>query len=405
MSGPGGSAPPVPPVPPGLGPFPPYGESSSFGQGPLYGQPSPYGWVPPPVAPSPSPYWAALPHAEPRRYHQLLRTRTHRWWKTLLGLPAAVAVWVVLSVVLTIGFVVWTQFVTEDRENFLLELEDDLGATDVLLFANLSLAVLIPACWVAVLLAHQHRIGWLSSVARRLRWRLVGGYALLAVAVLGVSTALAVVLPESLGGGLPGIDPPAAGRVAVLAAVFLITTPLQAAAEEYFFRGYLAQAIGSWIRPERIALGASALVTATLFAVAHGQQDFWLFTDRFAFGLIAAFLVYRTGGLEATIALHTVNNLLAFAYSTATGGLAEALAATEVGWQYAVLDIAALLTFLAATWWWTARHPHQTVSVVAPAGPAESVGRAVQPMGGAVQPVGGAARQDADRFGGADGVR
>ena len=78
--------------------------------------------------------------------------------------------------------------------------------------------------------------------------------------------------------------------------------------EEYGFRGYLMQASGSFFRSRIAAL----LITSGLFALAHGVQNFPLFFDRFAFGLIAGLIVILVGGLEAGIALHILNNLLAF---------------------------------------------------------------------------------------------
>jgi membrane protease YdiL (CAAX protease family) len=41
-------------------------------------------------------------------------------------------------------------------------------------------------------------------------------------------------------------------------------------------------------------------------------QNLPLFVDRLAFGLLAAILVWRTGGLEAGIAAHVVNNVCAY---------------------------------------------------------------------------------------------
>ena len=80
--------------------------------------------------------------------------------------------------------------------------------------------------------------------------------------------------------------------------IVVLTTPLQAAGEEYGFRGYLLQAFGSLFATARVD-GGRVLVSATLFALAHGVQNFPLFFDRFMFGLIAGWLVIRTGGLEA----------------------------------------------------------------------------------------------------------
>ena len=99
----------------------------------------------------------------------------------------------------------------------------------------------------------------------------------------------------------------------------LLTTPFQAAGEEYAFRGYLLQAIGSlsaaaWsgVRRHRAALRAGPRL-----------QNFPLFFDRFMFGLIAGWLVIRTGGLEAGIAMHVLNNYLAFGFALAFGDIDE----------------------------------------------------------------------------------
>ena len=74
------------------------------------------------------------------------------------------------------------------------------------------------------------------------------------------------------------------------------------------------------------------LATATLFALAHGAQNLPLFFDRFAFGLIAGWLVTRTGGLEAGIALHILNNFLAFGLALAFGDLTATLKVSSVSW-------------------------------------------------------------------------
>ena len=92
--------------------------------------------------------------------------------------------------------------------------------------------------------------------------------------------------------------------------MILLLTPLQAAGEEYCFRGYLTQAFGG---PASGRRASAVLVPALLFGLAHGiGQSPPVFFDRFAFGLVAGILVIRTGGLEAGIAMHVLNNLLAF---------------------------------------------------------------------------------------------
>ena len=66
---------------------------------------------------------------------------------------------------------------------------------------------------------------------------------------------------------------------------------------------------------------------APLFSAAHGPQDLLTFLDRFAFGLAASAVVWLTGGLEAAIVLHAVNNVLVFVLA---GALGEGVATEEV---------------------------------------------------------------------------
>ena len=75
--------------------------------------------------------------------------------------------------------------------------------------------------------------------------------------------------------------------------VVLFLTPLQAAGEEYAFRGYLQQAFGGLFGSRVVAVGVPAL----LFALAHGLGQSWpVFVDRLAFGLVAGVLVIRPAG-------------------------------------------------------------------------------------------------------------
>ncbi|CAM5341473.1 hypothetical protein SGRIM128S_04708 [Streptomyces griseomycini] len=113
-------------------------------------------------------------------------------------------------------------------------------------------------------------------------------------------------------------------------AVLAVFVPLQAAAEEYVFRGWLTQAVGAFLRSPWLAV----LPQAALFATAHGWGTTWGFTDLLLFGLVTGWLTIRTGGLEAAIALHVLNNLLAFGVSAAVvDGLSSDDTAADASWQ------------------------------------------------------------------------
>jgi uncharacterized protein len=294
-------------------------------------------WPYPPTPPPPTqPAWLPEPHDRPRPYLQLLLTPRYRWWRPLLGLLTFAALFVLTNVVIVSTYFVVSWVVNDD---FTLEAAEDelLGGSPLGLFTtNLSLAVAILAAWGAVAFVHLERPGWLSSVVRGIRWPWLLRTSLLAAAVSAAFLVISLVIP--LPGddeGYEGLDPPALGTFLALFLVVALTTPLQAAGEEYGFRGYFSQALSCWLRWRWVV----ALISASLFALAHGQQDPWLFADRFAFGLAASWLTWRTGGLEASIALHAANNIVALLVAALYGELQASLVATDLPWTLALIDI------------------------------------------------------------------
>lgn len=342
------------------------------------------------MTPDAAPPSAQLIHA-PREYPQALRGPRHRWWRPLLGLAAVVACAVLAAGAMLLYAVA---FVVAQAAG--VQLPDPTSMTDAwfvspagLLVTNLSLALGIPLALVATW-AQARRAGLVSSVLGRVRWRLLLG---------GIGVALLLLVPLTLAGDLlltqlgltadagtgadagsvadPGADEsgwwpltPASGWLA-LAAVIVLTTPLQAAGEEYFFRGWLSQWIGSLLRWRWLALAVPAIVTALLFALAHGTQSPWLFGDRLVFGLVASLLVWRTGGLEIAVALHAANNLLAFGLAIAYDGLEESLLITEIAPAEGMVSIAGtLITAAVLLWWARRRRPALVVPEAPAAGPA-----------------------------------
>jgi membrane protease YdiL (CAAX protease family) len=271
-----------------------------------------------------------------------MRSRDWAWWRPALGLLLFGVVYGVLAIATAVAALLGLL-----ASGTALGALPDLaftGLTDpwVVLFLNASLIVAIPCVWLLWAVVHGMKIGWSSSVLGRLRWRLVRSWAPLALAVLGAGIGLQVVLGFLLG------DEEASGPVASLGwllLVVLLTTPLQSAAEEYFFRGYLSQAIAGWIRHPDAGAVVAAVVTAVLFAAAHGQQDVATFLDRFAFGLAASAVVWLTGGLEAAIVLHAANNVIVF---TLAGVLGEGVATNEVPAQLGLLYLLVSLLTMAA---------------------------------------------------------
>jgi membrane protease YdiL (CAAX protease family) len=168
----------------------------------------------------------------------------------------------------------------------------------VLLMGLGSIAIILPAVFVAVLITGPRPVGHLSSVYGRLRWRwLIRTTAVALILIFGSILFIALVLDPT-----PVKLP--SERLVVGIVIVLVATPVQAAAEEYLFRGYLMQLVGSWTR----WVWLPVVVNVPLFAAAHGYSR-WGTVDVAIFGLTASLLVIRTGGLEASIAFHIANNV------------------------------------------------------------------------------------------------
>lgn len=281
--------------------------------------------------------------SEADTYPRLLRTARARWWQPLIG--TLFAIFVVASGAVAVSLVV---SLAADTMGGSTDASDPLDPDTPLglLGTNLAIAMLAPAVALAVIVVHRQRVGWLVSVTGQVRWALLGrllwpAALVVLVFVFGVGF---FVPPDSDTGSLD-IDVPPAGTLVALLLVIAVTTPLQAAAEEVGFRGYLTQAVSSWFARPAVGIVAGGLVSAVIFAAAHGNQDGWLYADRFVFGAVASWLALRSGGLEAPIALHVANNLVSLGVAAVTGSLSDSLTLSTLQWQFAVLDVAMMLAF------------------------------------------------------------
>ncbi len=336
---------------------------------PPAGWPPPPGWAAPPgqaVAPPVPRRWGAAEYDEPQPYHRVLRTRSYRWWRPLLGLVVMLVTFLVMTTIVTVAALL-PAFLSGavDPTGSQQDIVGDIVSTPTgLLGINLSLAVLIPAAILGLLAGHQLRPGWLHSVIGRFRW----SFLLLCLVVEAVIWVLLLPLTALVAGSTDAVPTDIGGISLVewlpFALVILLTTPLQAAGEEYAFRGYGMQALGAWVRHPWFAV----LITSLLFATAHGGQSLPLFLDRFAFGVVAAVLTLRTGGLEAAIAFHVVNNMIILALASAAGALEPSLTVSDASWAVVAIDVLGMVVYAAVAVWLARRAGLQTrTTVSAPA--------------------------------------
>ncbi len=97
----------------------------------------------------------------------------------------------------------------------------------------------------------------------------------------------------------------------------LLLVPLQAAGEEYGFRGLVFRVGGSWARGARAGLVVGIVVSSVAFMIVHLQADLVLNLWYLVFAVSTALITWRTGGIEVAVVLHALFNVLTFTFDTA----------------------------------------------------------------------------------------
>ncbi|TDC87239.1 type II CAAX endopeptidase family protein [Actinomadura sp. 7K507] len=317
--------------------------------------------------------WIVVPPAG-TPFHRMARTDIHRWWRPLLGSLTILGLGMSLAVgLMLIGMIVLVAVTGE--------IPDPEGADTTTIFGNdtadlvfnlAALAVFLPAALLVAWGIQRRRPGTLSSVVGRLRWKWMlvccGLAVLFCIVSFGTSLLAGMGLDEEAGG-----DEHWVGWEEFLlpAVLILLLVPFQAAAEEYVFRGWMLQAVGACTLENAKRKAGRALsvvfrtpwpgmvVGSALFTAGHGYTG-WGILDIFVFGMIAAWVTVRTGGLEAAIALHVFNNLMAFLISAALGQLD--IVQGSVPWQVVVADVVPMALFAVAAVWLAGRMRIQTVT-------------------------------------------
>jgi membrane protease YdiL (CAAX protease family) len=316
----------------------------------------------PPPLPSPP---APLPPdatAGGLAFHRLVFARRRRgWWTPLVTGILGLAFYVAMLMIVVVVMVIAT-LADPSAGDWLLELDPaamfDLTNPLLMLLLLGTIALMLPAYVLASLIVNGRRVGLVSSAAGRLRWKWMLLCTAVAAVIGLVLSALTFLIPGEEG-SLDGVVAPQDNPMLWWSlAVILLVIPFQAAAEEYVFRGYLMQAVGRWLRHPAFAI----LLPVPLFVLGHlydplGQLSVGIFA------VVAGWLTWRTGGLEAAIALHVVNNLTAFLL--ALFGLSD-VNESSPGWFSLIFSLVIVLAFAGAVELLLRRKPLPRTLVLTP---------------------------------------
>lgn len=304
---------------------------------------------PPPTAP-PVERFVHLP------YQRLYRAQpTYRWWRPLVAL-LLLGVWIFLVTTLllvAVFFVVLTAggMTVDDPVQFQNDLLGlvlpDMSRPETMVLGLGSVAIWLPGVPIALRLSGIRPAGPRTNITHSVTFRLRWGWLARCLVPAVVVTAVSIGASVGLGFAFDGAPTPATidiGRYLVSLLLVLLLVPFQAAAEEYVFRGMLLQALGAWVP----WVGVALILPTVLFALGH-IYDIWGLLDVAVFGIAAAVATWRTGGLEAAIAMHAVNNIAAFALlgSGVTGETGmTATGSSPVSISFTVVSMAAFLLWV-----------------------------------------------------------
>jgi membrane protease YdiL (CAAX protease family) len=260
----------------------------------------------------------------PRLYQQMLRGPKYHWWKPLLCLVLVLPLALIMMVIAIVPVIIAGLISgAPNLAEYALRTTTDIANLGPVgfIYINLSLIVLIPASGLSIWIVHGVRPRFLSSVAGGIRWRWLLRCIAVILPLWALYTGLAVFA-----------QPPASPRpnhwVALLVIVLLMT-PLQAAGEEYFFRGWIMQNVGAWFANPMVGLVASLVVSAVAFSTAHLSPDPWVLGTIACLAVVGGLAAWRTGGLEAAIAIHAINNVLTFFIVVIFGGWSQAFVGAQ----------------------------------------------------------------------------
>lgn len=243
-----------------------------------------------------------------RNYLSLADQGKNNWWRYLIGLLLIGVFWQLIGAIpLTILFV--------------MVLEDGNPATDVdsvtlqfeginylwpYLAINFTLLSMLIGVFLTTTLLHKRPFLTLITALESISWhRLFLGFSVYFVLIATVTSLEALWRPENFQFSLD------MQKFLLFLPLAILITPLQAAAEELLFRGYIMQWFGrlGWhfIFP--------VIASSTLFMLAHltnpeVTKGNYLIPLLYLFlGLFLAIITVKSNSLELAIGVHTANNL------------------------------------------------------------------------------------------------
>jgi uncharacterized protein len=238
--------------------------------------------------------------AGPRAYVQALRDQS-TLWRALVAVVAGLGA---LGLFFLVLFLPLGDFLDGVIGRQSLSPNEPSLTIGLWVAGNLGLAALIAVSIGLERLLYGRRAPRLHSITGRFRWRLLGRLALVLTPVWVIFAVVLLLLMQR-----PLV---VTGNTIPLLLLVLATVPLQAAGEEYLYRGLISRAVGSQFTKLRIAIVAALGISGLLFVLSHGNADPWTNTFYVSAAVGLSLAAHVSQGLEAPALIHALINVSFF---------------------------------------------------------------------------------------------
>jgi len=267
------------------------------------------------------------------QYLALADAGRNAWWRYLLGI-----------LVITTGWLIGGSYA------YGLVLQVPLGAVTEFVAINASILMLMVGVVFVVTVIHRRPWRTLVTPHARIDWRRIAqGAAVWAGLSLVCAFIEHLLCPGRYAWSLD------LARWLPFAIAALLLTPLQCAAEELVFRGYVLQGLGRLLRnPVMLAVLSSVIFTVPHLynpeVAAYGLAI--MAANYFVMGLFLSGVTLRDGRLELAIGAHAGNNLLLALFIRYDNSVFETESVFTAGALEPVYSLVTLLFSAALFYWW-----------------------------------------------------
>ncbi|MDT0688499.1 CPBP family intramembrane glutamic endopeptidase [Salegentibacter sp. F188] len=228
----------------------------------------------------------------------------YAFWRYLIGI-------FIVAIGLTIGQapLTYAMFLEEGFNMFEMSQAELLGLLEPnfsLFLLMLSYAVGLAALLFAVKYLHEQSLLSLTTSRKKTDWkRVIFSFLITAIIIVGGILIGYLLEPESFQWNFNLVP------FLILLAIAVIFIPVQTSFEEYLFRGYLMQGIGTLAGNKWVPL----LVTSLIFGGLHignpevATYGYFIMANYIGIGLFLGIITLMDEGLELALGFHAANNL------------------------------------------------------------------------------------------------